>query len=449
VRNPLLGRRVFRFIRDMLLLEYPPSFSEEERAEQRLFAGKFQQVTSPVAAKGIEDTALYVDNRLTSLNEVGGQPDVFGVSINALHKFNANRQERWPFALSPLSTHDTKRSEDVRARLNVLSEIPDEWWSAVLRWREMNAPLRRPVDDLVAPDVNEEYLFYQAILGAWPLEPYGGDEYRAFVERIQAYMTKALHEAKIHTSWINPNEEYDQAVAGFVADIFDEARSGPFLDDFARFRRRVVHFGLFNSLAQTLLKIASPGVADTYQGSEIWDFSLVDPDNRRPVDYEFRARMLADLKAASAGGQDLRQLARDLVRTKEDGRIKLYVHYQALQCCRAHPGLFNAGPYAPLLAEGQGGDHVFAFLRCHNDSCAVIAVPRLLVRLAADTAKPPLGAEVWGDTHLPLPETAARLHWRNLFTGEKVNASKMESATSLLIADVFRDFPVALLLGMP
>ena len=383
--NPLMSRRVFRFIRDMLLLESPESFGEADRAEQRRFAGKFQQVTAPVTAKGVEDTAFYVYNRLVSLNEVGGDPGRFGIRPEAVHAFNQDRQARWPYALSPLSTHDTKRSEDVRARINVLSEMPEEWSACVERWSRLNERLRKTDEDQTIPDANVEYLLYQTLVGAWPLEPYSAEEYAEFVKRIQAYMLKALHEAKVHTSWINPNAEYDAAIQEFVGRILDEGGNRPFLDDFRAFQRRISQYGLLNSLSQTLLKLASPGVPDTYQGTELWDFSLVDPDNRRPVDYDRRRRMLRDLRsAAEAADGDLRELARDLVAVKEDGRIKLFVTYRTMQCRRDHPGLFSAGEYLPIAADGPKAAHLFAFVRRAGDARALVAVPRLVAGLASD-----------------------------------------------------------------
>jgi (1->4)-alpha-D-glucan 1-alpha-D-glucosylmutase len=444
-RNPLTSRSLFRFIRSMLLLEYPDSFSEEDRAEQRRFAGKFQQVTAPVTAKGVEDTAFYVYNRLVSLNEVGGEPGHFGLSPEAVHRWNRDRQVRWPYALSPLSTHDTKRSEDVRARLNVLSEIPDEWRAAVQRWFEFNAPLRKDLDGQPTPDANEEYMLYQALVGAWPLGTPGADEQAELVKRIQAYMLKALHEAKVHTSWINPDEEYDAAVQEFVARILDEQTSRPFLDDFRAFQKRISHYGLFNSLSQTLLKIASPGVPDTYQGTELWDFSLVDPDNRRPVDYEVRRRMLGELQ--SAAGNNLLDLARSLVETREDGRIKLHVTYRALHVRRDHAGLFSAGEYLPLDAAGDRSAHLFAFARRAGDAWAIAVVPRLLTGLAPDVARLPLGAEVWGNTRLLLPAVDPSLRWRNVFTGEVVAAAESQGERSLRAGEMFAHFPVVLLLG--
>ena len=444
-RNPTTSRSLFNFVRDMLLLKYPEAASDDDRAEQRRFAGKFQQVTSPVMAKGVEDTAFYVFNRLSSLNEVGGDPSRFGAAPEAVHRYQQVRQAKWPFALSPLSTHDTKRSEDVRARLDVLSELAGEWPDAVRRWAALNAPHRTVFDETPAPDVNEEYLLYQTLVGAWPLEPYGAHEYAEFVERVQAYIVKALHEAKVHSSWISPDEEYDAAVCEFVARILDEGQSGDFLRDLRAFQRRVSHFGLLNSLSQTLLKVASPGVPDTYQGTELWDFSLVDPDNRRPVDYARRREMLRALDARLAeAGPDRRALARELLRVKEDGRVKLYVTSQALRYRRDHTGLSSGGDYLPAETAGAMREHAFGFVRRHGNEAAVAVVPRLVTRLAAGPEGLPLGG-VWGDTRLLLPDVAPGVRWRNLFTGREVSATAEGGKAALALREVFADFPVALL----
>jgi (1->4)-alpha-D-glucan 1-alpha-D-glucosylmutase len=447
-RNPLLSRRVFRFIRNMLLLESPESFGEGDRTEQRRFTGKFQQVTAPVTAKGVEDTAFYVYNRLISLNEVGGDPGRFGVRPEAVHAYNRARQARWPYALSPLSTHDTKRSEDVRARINVLSEMPDAWNARMEHWSQINQVHKISVDDLMVPVANEEYLLYQTLVGAWPLELDSTQDRDEFVKRIQSYMLKALHEAKVHTSWINPNADYDAAVVEFVRRILDAANH-PFLDDFRDFQGQISHFGLFNSLSQTLLKLAAPGVPDTYQGTEIWDFSLVDPDNRRPVDYERRQRMLKDLgTAALAAGGDFRELARGLVAAKEDGRIKLYLTDRVLHCRRDYPGLLSAGEYLPLSAAGAQANHLFAFARRTASHCALVAVPRLMTRLVPDAKHPPLGEAIWGDTRLDLSGMDSSLRWRNIFTGEILAPADREGKPSLTAAELFAHFPVALLFCM-
>lgn len=447
-RNPAVSREIFEFVRDMLLLKYPQSASEADQAEQRHFVGKFQQVTAPVMAKGLEDTACYVYNRLLSLNEVGGDADRFGVSPEELHRALQQRQATWPWAFSALSTHDTKRSEDVRARLNVLSELPGEWQACLQRWSNCHAPYRHTLDEEPVPDANEEYLLYQTLLGAWPLEPYTAAEYATFVERIQAYMLKALHEAKVHTSWINPHPAYDEAVQRYVAQILDAQANGAFLDDFRAFQRRISHYGLLNSLAQTLLKITVPGVPDTYQGTELWDLSLVDPDNRRLVDYQRRHRLLRDVQAKMAAtGEDRRVLADELLTSKEDGRIKLYVTSLALHCRRASPGLFTVGDYLPAQAMGAKRQHVFGFSRRHETCAAIVAVPRLMARLFQEASEDAPGYAVWQDTRLLVPGIDPQWHWRNVLTGEPVVFSVDDGQPALVMGEILAHFPVALLMA--
>jgi len=457
----------------MLLLKYPASASAADQAEQRHFVGKFQQVTAPVMAKGLEDTACYVYNRLLSLNDVGGDAERFGVSPEELHRALQERQATWPWAFSALSTHDTKRSEDVRARLNVLSELPEEWQACLQRWSDCNAPYRHTLDEEPVPDANEEYLLYQTLLGAWPLEPYTAAEYAAFVERIQAYMLKALREAKVHTSWINPNPTYDEAVQHYVAQVLDAQANTAFVDDFRAFQRRISHYGLLNSLAQTLLKITAPGVPDTYQGTELWDLSLVDPDNRRPVDYQRRHRMLRELQAKMAAtGADRRALTHELLTCKEDGRVKLYVTSLALSCRRAYPGLFSIGDYLPAQALGAKRQHVFGFCRRQGARAAIVVVPRLMARLFQEapatptpdsllrrvtgwlrahlfqeTSDPTPEDTVWQDTRLLVPGIDPHWHWRNVLTGETVIFAVDDGQPALSLATLLAHFPVALLMA--
>jgi (1->4)-alpha-D-glucan 1-alpha-D-glucosylmutase len=447
--NPALSREVFAFVRDMLLLNYPAGAGEDERAAQQRFVGKFQQVTAPVMAKGLEDTAFYRYHRLLSLNEVGNDADRFGVSPDELHRVNQERQAKWPWALSALSTHDTKRSEDVRARLNVLSELPEEWQACLKRWSDLNAQYRQDIDEAPVPDASVEYFLYQTLLGAWPLEPYSAEEYAAFIERIQAYMLKALHEAKVHTSWINPNAAYDEAVQHYVADILAPANT-TFVDDFRAFQRRIGHGGLFNSLAQTLLKITTPGVPDTYQGTELWDFSLVDPDNRRPVDYASRHRLLQELQTRlAATGKDRLALAQELLTNKEDGRLKLYITALALHCRRRNPGLFAVGDYLPAQVLGAKGAHVFGFSRRQGDRAAIVAVPRLIAQLLADSHEAPLGEAVWQDTRLRVPGIDSQQTWRHVFTGEPVRIAMEDGQPTLAVAELLAQFPMALLIAQP
>ncbi len=448
MRNPLLSDRVFRFIRDMLLGEFNQNFNDEERAAQRRFSGKFQQVTSPVMAKGVEDTAFYIYNRLLSLNEVGGDPDRVGIRPEMLHAFNAERQARLPYSLSPLSTHDTKRSEDIRARINVLSELSDMWGKSVERWHSLNAQHCQQVEDRAAPQANEEYFIYQTLVGVWPLEEITPELFASLLKRIEDYMLKALREAKVHSSWVNPDPDYDHAIHEFVRLILDPNASGTFLDEFRSFQKLISHIGLFNSLSQTLLKLSSPGVPDTYQGTELWDFSLVDPDNRRPVDYATRTELLRALKSSAAELKgDTRALCRELVAAKNDGRIKLYTHYRMLELRRERPGLLSAGQYEAISPEGAHAEQVFAFVRRAGSAAAIVAVPRLISQLISDTSQLPLGEPVWGDTRLQIPADLAGRKWRNIFTGEAIETTGADSASTLAASRLFADFPVALLLS--
>jgi (1->4)-alpha-D-glucan 1-alpha-D-glucosylmutase len=439
-RNPRTAAAIFDFIRDTLLLRNVEDFGEEDRGKLTDFVMKFQQITGSVMAKGVEDTAFYVYSRLVSLNEVGGNPERFGVSVAAFHRQNAQRLKRWPRSMLATSTHDTKRSEDVRARINVLSGIPNEWKDAVTRWGRLNAAKKTVVDGQPVPDLNDEYLLYQTLAGAWPVQPPTVEEFAGFRERIAAYMLKATKEAKVHTSWVNPNEEYDVAVRNFVIQLLSDESDSPFLDDLRPFQRRVAYYGYLNSLAQVLVKLTSPGVPDIYQGNELWDFSLVDPDNRRPVDFAKRARLLKELKRRE---EDPTPLVQELLAHWEDGRIKLYLTYKALNFRRAHPDLFLEGEYVPLAAHGEGREHVVAFARRKADTWMLVAVPRLVTRLCA-SGEPPLGSGVWGKTGIVLPQEAP-LSWHNVLMGEPLAASSSREAKLLRLRDVFRSFPVALL----
>ncbi|HEX6186306.1 MAG TPA: malto-oligosyltrehalose synthase, partial [Pyrinomonadaceae bacterium] len=322
-RNPARDASVFDFIASLLLLRDPKRTTAQERAERRDFVLRFQQLTSPVTAKGLEDTAFYRFYPLASLNEVGGEPALIGVPLERFHERNRDRQETWPHALSATSTHDTKRGEDTRARINVLSEIPEEWNRALHRWREMNRTRKARLDGAEAPDANEEYLVYQTLVGTWPTAPLDDESRADYTRRLQEYIRKALKEAKQHTSWINPNEEYERAVSDFVASLLDPSVSGNFIHDFGEFQKLTTRAGLLNSLSQTLLKACAPGVPDFYQGTELWAFTLVDPDNRRPVDYELRRQLLASLREVGEG--DVSEFAEGLLEQPDDGRVKMYV----------------------------------------------------------------------------------------------------------------------------
>ncbi|MBM4068288.1 MAG: malto-oligosyltrehalose synthase [Planctomycetes bacterium] len=443
--NPRTAAAIFDFIRDTLLLRNLEDFAEEDRPALIAWTMKFQQVTGPVLAKGLEDTAFYVYNRLASLNEVGGHPETFGATCADFHRHNQERLKQWPHAMLASGTHDTKRGEDMRARLNVLSELPQEWETALARWRQMNDGKKQLVENKPAPDRNDEYLLYQTLLGAWPPEGLTSQTLGEFRDRIAAYMQKAINEAKVHTSWVNPNQEYDKATRSFVERLLPDEMDDEFLEELRAFEQHLAYFGYINALSQVLLKLTSPGVPDFYQGSELWDFNLVDPDNRRPVDFARRRSYLRELRErVNESGGDLRPLAADLLATISDGKIKLYVIERVLGFRAAVPELFRAGSYEPLEARGEKAEHVCAFSRSDVDQAALIVVPRLLVRLAGAAETAPLGPGVWGQTLLTLPEGSGG-DFVNLFTGEAMSTTDAGGQPGLVVADVLRHFPVALL----
>lgn len=450
-RNPAMSATFFDFIASVLLLEMPDGISDEQRQDRIRFVLRFQQFTGPVTAKGLEDTSFYRYYPLASQNEVGGDPTLAGVSIEQFHRKVVEQASSWPHTMLTTGTHDTKRGEDVRARLNVLSEVPEAWQAAITRWQDMNAHVRVELDGAAVPDANEEYLIYQTLVGTWPEGGLARDG-AAYVDRIQKYLDKALREAKLHTSWLNPYDEYDQAVANFIRVILADPGS-TFVTDVDAFARSIRDAGFTNSLAQLLLKICAPGVADFYQGTELWDFNLVDPDNRRPVDFAARAQALDWLKSQLA--ESRQQLISELMGNWPDQRIKLFTIWQALQFRRSRTSLFE-GKYLPLHADGPRTLNVCAFARSAAPQWAVCVVPRLVSEGWREAEAAPLdGTEQGGwplanwfsETLLHLPPEAPPL-WREVFTGRGVAAVQPEAdARALDLGDVFRYFPVALLVG--
>ena len=440
-RNPAVDPSAFDFLGDILLLKGFEDLPPEECAARVDFVMKFQQVTGPVIAKGLEDTAFYVYNRLISLNEVGGEPGYFGISPATFHRGQAERQRHWPFSLLTTSTHDTKRSEDVRMRINVLSEMPKEWRTAFRRWARTNRKHKQNVEGQPAPSPNEEYFLYQTLIGVWPFEEsLSPEEHTELIERVQAYMRKAMNEAKVNTSWINPNEAYQQAVADFIATILRRDEGNRFLADFLPFQRHIAHYGLFNSLSQVLIKLTSPGVPDIYQGNEVWDFSLVDPDNRRPVDYALRRRLLAQVEKVRTA-----RAAASLLDSKEDGRIKLFVTSRALNFRRANLPLFQQGSYTPLTVEGKHSGNIIAYARGFEGNMAVAVAPCLMTQLGkAGETTVPVG-QVWAGSWLSLPGASEGDSFRNVFMGEVLGASSHDGAVGIPLEEVLAVFPVALL----
>jgi (1->4)-alpha-D-glucan 1-alpha-D-glucosylmutase len=445
-RNPAMSGVVFDFVRDLLLKAGDERHANDEQ-ERLAFIMKFQQTTSPVTAKGIEDTAFYIYNRLASLNEVGGDPELFGISVSAFHTHMRAQQASWPDTLTATSTHDTKRGEDVRARINVLSEMPYDWKARLRLWSNQNRKYKIEVDELPVPDGNEEYLLYQTLVGAWPLETLDDARYRNFCDRIQSYMAKALQEARIHTSWLNPNDAYNSAIQKFIEAILDRTRPNPFLKNLATFIHQKIAFcGLVNSLSQVLIKIIAPGVPDFYQGTELYDLTLVDPDNRRPVDYDLRARYLAELQQARAvAGDDHRDLARSLLEARSPSQIKLYVTMFALEYRQKREALFRRGGYLPLEVIGSRQKHVCAFARINGNQAVVMVAPRLVAGLSADGNKFPIGSKLWAGTEIVLPSELPSKTYRNLFTGQSLSVVSAGDHSSLSVGDILEDFPVALL----
>jgi (1->4)-alpha-D-glucan 1-alpha-D-glucosylmutase len=437
-RNRDMDSSVFDFLESTLLLH--DKRGDETEPREFYFALKFQQLTGPVMAKGVEDTAFYVYNRFISSNDVGSSMEAFGISIDAFHETNRERLRTAPDAMLATSTHDTKRSEDVRNRLNVISEMTWLWPSYVRRWIRMNAKHKRTLQDgRVAPDANEEYFLYQTLAGAWPWKTPAGHDRQEFVERIQLYMTKALSEAKVNLSWTNPNSAYVDAVHHFVRAILmpdGRNRDTRFVETLQELLPAVQLFGAVNSLAQVVLKIASPGVPDFYQGTEMWDLSLVDPDNRRPVNYELRRTALAALREQAVRQGEL-AVCRDVLRTPEDGRIKLWTIHKALQLRNRIPETFRRAEYLPLEVSKDHAQRVIAFARGRD---VVAVVPRFAYSLMDGKMQMPLAA-AWGESEIEIPGMAGGA-LENIFTGTWV---RVGPDGRVPLRAVFAGFPVALL----
>ena len=410
---------VFAFLENLLVLSPSQDLDEEGRQDCRRFIMRFQQLTGPVMAKGLEDTAFYHFNRFISLNEVGGDPDHFGTSLGLFHRENAWRAEHWPHTLLATATHDTKRGEDLRARLNVLSEIPEEWRQATFKWQTLNSDKKSVVEGVQAPDANDEYFLYQVLVGAWDSTAEKGTDSIGFRRRISDYMLKAIREAKTHTAWTEPHPSYEQATEQFINRILSHERANLFLDDFMLFQRKVAFFGLFNSLAQVLLKMTVPGVPDFYQGTELWDYSLVDPDNRRPVDYSLRKRQLADLQREFLeGNTDPSSLIRNLLQSYQSGQIKQFLIWKVLEFRRQHRTLFEAGDYIPFAAIGAKREHVCAFGRTQGTESIIVVAARLVLGLTRGAQRGALESDVWQGTSITIPETRPGASYRNIFTGQ-------------------------------
>jgi (1->4)-alpha-D-glucan 1-alpha-D-glucosylmutase len=409
----------FEFLRAVLLLE-PPDYLADRQPDWLDFVMRWQQFSGPAMAKGLEDTAAYRSNALLSLNEVGGDSlrDRPPASLDEFHQFNRGRLEEWPDTMNATATHDTKRGEDLRARLNVLTEMPAEWERRLDLWMGWNAQHKQAVDGVMAPSASEEILIYQTVLGAWTGN---AEEDAALPARVKEFLVKALREAKQNSSWIAPHEEYEAAVQQFVDRIL--AGDSPFCADFVEFQRTVARYGAINGLSQLIVKIASPGVPDFYQGAEFWQFTLVDPDNRRPVDYKRRQSLFENLRRRES--EDKISLIRELAGNPQQDEMKLFVTYKALEFRKANRELFARGEYLPLSVSGQCAANICAFARQLGGRWVAVVAPRWLSQISD-----------WADTRIELPAPG---EWRDLLTGLIPGSWR--------VADLLAEFPVALLSG--
>jgi (1->4)-alpha-D-glucan 1-alpha-D-glucosylmutase len=437
VKAPQLSSQAFDFFSDVLLLRNRPHLLPGQREARLAFVMRWQQFTGPIMAKAFEDTFLYLFNPLISLNEVGGDPRPSTAPAADFPGYVKARQKDWPDAMNASTTHDTKRGEDIRARVTALSEIPAEWQKRLERWAKLNAARRKTIDGAPVPDRNEEIFLYETLLGAWPFD---GDA-ASFVDRLKEYAIKATREAMVHTRWTRPNLKHEQALERFIAAILKPGAKNKFLADFTEFQKQIAFYGMANSLAQTLLKIATPGVPDFYQGSDLWDFRLVDPDNRRAVNFEERKQALTKLRALDEVSSPTYI---EVAKNWRDGSIKLYVIWKALLQREQHPDLYSTGEFLTLDVRGKRAEHVAAFARRLQKSWALIVVPRWLAR-AGFPLPPHGGGNFWGDTALQLPK-GAPTEWKNIFTNAVVEAEGKTGGRSIRM-DQLAQFPVALLTG--
>lgn len=435
-RIPLLLNEL-NFIEQLLLLDWKESLTEEEKGLRLHFIMRLQQLSGPLMAKGIEDTLFYVYNRLLALNEVGGNPGKFGITLDEFHQFNQTQNEVWPHKMNATATHDTKRGEDVRARLNVLSEIPEEWEKQVQNWIEINRSKKSTVRNKAVPVGNDEYFLYQTLVGSYP---FSQDEHESFVGRVKDYMLKSVREAKLHTAWLRPDSAYEEGFLEFVEKVLDPSESNEFLKQFMPFQEWVAKYGILNSLSQTLLKYTTPGVPDTYQGTELWDLSMVDPDNRRPVDYELRSTFLKEIKEKAQ--QDIPKLIEELSSHQKDGRLKLFLTHRILQARKENLTVFEKGDYQPLEVVGNLKEHIVAFARTVGDTMAIAVAPRFYTKLV-QPGEFPVGEKIWADTQIKLPQGSPS-NWRNAITNQTVSGND-----TIAIAQILQHFPVALLLNQP
>ncbi|KAA9346144.1 malto-oligosyltrehalose synthase [Adhaeribacter soli] len=402
--------------------------------ENRLrFLMRCQQFTGPLAAKGVEDTTFYNYNRLISHNEVGDNPEVFGISIERFHQEMVKRQQLWPYAQNATATHDTKRGEDARVRLNVLSEMPEEWSRLLDLWQNQNKDFLILKDNVQSPSKNRLFFLYQALIGAYPM---AGEPEADFLDRVKEAMTKAVREAKMYSNWSEPNEAYEEGVHEFTQQLF--AENSEFRKTFIPFVQQLNFYGMLYSLGQTLVKITAPGIPDIYQGCELWDLSMVDPDNRRPVNFDLRKRQLTRMQKQA--GNDRKNLLKSLLENWTDASVKQFTVWQALQCRKANPELFTEGEYIPLNLNAESAGKVLGYARKHASGWCLVLVPLHVSQISKPSVFP-LGEQAWSSSAVQLP-AGAPATWHNYFTDETITGN-----SSLKLSEVFASLPVALLIS--
>ena len=463
-RNPAMEASLFDIFREVMLPRdvdagplpndrrggYPPATQEDARERLR-FAMKFQQYTGPVQAKGLEDTAFYRFNVLLSINEVGGDPGRFGRSAAEFHDASLQRLHNWPLEMLTTATHDTKLGEDVRARINAVSELAGEWAREVGKWMRLNRARRTLIDSEPAPDRNDEYRFYQALVGCWPLEGdgdggHGGNEAPAdLVGRLQEFTLKAVREAKLHTSWLTPNQPYEEALKTFIERVLTGDGGRRFLSAMRALQGRIAAIGMMNSLSQVAVKLGSPGVPDVYQGTDLWDLSLVDPDNRRPIDFTRRQCLLDEVDRVLGAAEPERLAAvAGMLANWRDGRIKLLLTAAGLRLRRDKPELFLAGDYLPLETEVTVPGNAIAFARAHGEDGVLVVAPRLCARLFDAELRPPLG-ESWKTSRVLLPPPLAGRTFRHELTGVEIRPTIAGEQAWIFLGQIFEHVPVGIL----
>ncbi len=430
--NQLLSKE-FQFIGSLLTKDYSEKFTIEQKDKSLDFLMRFQQLTGPIMAKGFEDTVLYVFNRLISLNEVGGNPDKFGISLNEFYNFNKKRFLNWRHSINASSTHDTKRGEDVRARINVLSEIPEEWIKKVRIWNRINRQFKKFKNNYFIPDNNLEYFIYQTLIGSYP---FNSVEIKKYLQRIKQYLSKAMREAKEHSSWTQVDTEYESAVYSFIENIFDNSE---FFDDFLSFQKKIAFFGVYNSLSQVLLKITSPGIPDFYQGTELWDLFLVDPDNRQPVDYNLRRDFLTEVIEKDT--EERISYLQNILKNPSDGKIKIFMVYKALQLRNEKPEIFNEGNFIPIEAGGKYKENIIVYARNTEDDFVITIVPRFLTNIVEENNLP-VDRDIWDDTYIKLNKINPGSSIKNYFSGEI-----FERNDKISVGEIFKNFPYGLLVN--